>query len=112
MNVQKPRPHCSESGCVRLAAVASPKFNADGSIRYRRQCSACSFLSKRPWRRYLESQCSRCGFIPEDPCQLDVDHIDGNRSNNTPTNFQTLCANCHRLKTKQQKDYLARRVRP
>jgi 5-methylcytosine-specific restriction endonuclease McrA len=31
--------------------------------------------------------------------QLDVDHIDGNHRNNNPENLQTLCANCHRLKT-------------
>lgn len=40
-----------------------------------------------------------CGFVPTNMCQLDVDHIDGNHINNTPDNLQTLCANCHRLKT-------------
>lgn len=43
--------------------------------------------------------CSKCGFIAEHRCQLDVDHIDGNNSNNDVMNLQTLCANCHRLKT-------------
>jgi 5-methylcytosine-specific restriction endonuclease McrA len=28
-----------------------------------------------------------------------VDHIDGNHSNDDPSNLQTLCANCHRFKT-------------
>jgi 5-methylcytosine-specific restriction endonuclease McrA len=28
-----------------------------------------------------------------------VDHIDGNHSNNDPANLQTLCKNCHSLKT-------------
>jgi len=32
-------------------------------------------------------------------CQLDVDHKDGDRKNNLESNLQTLCANCHRLKT-------------
>ena len=32
-------------------------------------------------------------------CQLDVDHIDGNHNNDEEVNLQTLCANCHRLKT-------------
>lgn len=56
------------------------------------------------YRRYKLGVCNRCGFVPEDPCQLDVDHIDGNRSNDAPDNLQTLCANCHRLKTKQSGD--------
>ena len=40
-----------------------------------------------------------CNFVPVNPCQLDVDHIDGDNKNNNPDNLQTLCANCHRLKT-------------
>lgn len=49
--------------------------------------------------------CNACGFIPVDKIQLDVDHIDGNPSNNDPQNVQTLCANCHRLKTKLNNDW-------
>lgn len=51
------------------------------------------------YRKYVTEVCARCGFVPEHVCQLDVDHIDGNHSNNTIENLQTLCANCHRLKT-------------
>lgn len=43
--------------------------------------------------------CETCGFVPVHKAQLDVDHIDGNHSNDDPKNLQTLCANCHRLKT-------------
>jgi 5-methylcytosine-specific restriction endonuclease McrA len=60
---------------------------------------------KRPYRKFVSQVCQICGFVPEDLCQLDVDHIDGNRKNNDPSNLQTLCANCHRLKTKRNKDY-------
>jgi 5-methylcytosine-specific restriction endonuclease McrA len=42
--------------------------------------------------------CARCGFVPEHPCQIDIDHINGDRSNNDPANLQALCANCHRFK--------------
>jgi hypothetical protein len=31
--------------------------------------------------------------------QLEVDHIDGDKTNDNPTNFQTLCCCCHRYKT-------------
>ena len=41
-------------------------------------------------------------------CQLDIDHIDGNRENNDIINLQTLCANCHRLKTYESKDWKIR----
>lgn len=55
--------------------------------------------SRRPYRLLLGRRCARCGFVPEHRCQLDVDHVDGDHKNNTPENLQTLCANCHRLKT-------------
>ncbi len=46
-----------------------------------------------------------CGFVPVHACQLDVDHIDGNRHNHELSNLQTLCANCHRIKTHISNDY-------
>lgn len=59
---------------------------------------------KRPYSKYKKNQCESCGFAALDSCQLDIDHIDGIRTNNDPSNLQTLCANCHRLKTKLNKD--------
>ena len=50
------------------------------------------------------TSCEHCGFIALHPCQLDVDHIDGNRDNDDPSNYRTLCANCHRLKTQTERD--------
>lgn len=74
-------------------------YDKNGNRTYRNRCSTC----KRKGRRVKKDNCERCGFIPEDKCQLDVDHIDMNPSNNNPDNLQTLCANCHRLKTKQER---------
>ena len=79
--------------------------------------------SKRPpdywrgWRRESyrlgkADHCAKCGFVAEDPCQLDVDHIDGNHTNDDLNNLQTLCANCHRLKTKMSGDGPYRNTKP
>lgn len=54
------------------------------------------------YREHVKSCCDMCGFVPILMIQLDVDHIDGDHSNNNPENLQTLCANCHRLKTAMQ----------
>jgi len=54
------------------------------------------------------TECCICGFKPTHLCQMDIDHIDGNRHNNSDNNLQVLCANCHRLKTYMNKDWQGR----
>ena len=61
-------------------------------------------VKKKHYREYKKTYCEYCGFVAVDKRQLDVDHIDGNHSNNNENNLQTLCANCHRLKTKLNRD--------
>lgn len=61
-----------------------------------------SHLRKYPYKKYKKQYCEKCNFVAQHSCQLDVDHIDGNHDNNDPCNLQTLCANCHRLKTALQ----------
>lgn len=46
------------------------------------------------------------GFIENWKTTLQVDHKDGNRYNNNPSNLITECPNVHMLKTQRQKDYL------
>lgn len=45
-------------------------------------------------------------FIENWKNTLQVDHIDGNRYNNDPSNHATVCPNVHMLKTQRQKDFL------
>lgn len=94
---------CKTEGCTNLATSVGKRTN--GSTKYGNLCSSCK---KKPWQSYKGVCCENCGFIPEHPCQLDVDHKDGNKNNNDPSNYQTLCANCHRLKTHLSKDYINR----
>ena len=82
--------------------------------------------SKHPSRQYRKDYCenidSRLGYKcttsppPQELIEkyiesgyyegwLDVDHIDGNPSNNDPENFQTLCKCCHNFKGAMEKDY-------
>ena len=54
-------------------------------------------------KSYCENVDGRLGFICStkihNRTQLDIDHIDGVKSNNDRDNLQTLCACCHRMKT-------------
>jgi hypothetical protein len=80
-----------------------------GKRQYRLKCRAClghgKGTKKRPYMIYRKASCEMCGFVPQHVCQLDVDHRDGDRTNNDPSNLQTLCANCHRLKTYYSRDW-------
>jgi hypothetical protein len=68
-------------------------------------CNQHAKTSQRTYTQHKKDTCEKCGFIPENMCQLDVDHIDGSKFNNKLSNLQTLCANCHRLKTWDKKDH-------
>lgn len=104
VNAEKRTAVCVECGPVSLRAMG---YSPQGKKLWRCKKVRVEEFKKRerPWLSYRGTKCEHCGFIPEHPCQLDVDHIDGNNSNNDPSNYQTLCANCHRLKTYRNKDW-------
>ncbi|MEZ0602951.1 HNH endonuclease [Paraburkholderia sp. IW21] len=81
-----------------------------GLRRYRKICRKCEqakYDKKNSYKLHKKTYCEDCGFVAVVPAQLDVDHIDGNHANNDVANLRTLCANCHRLKTYLNRDYLA-----
>lgn len=82
-----------------------------GDGYFYKKCTTCrkagKSYGKPSYRLGKKKSCECCGFVAVHPCQLDVDHIDGNHGNNDEGNLQTLCANCHRLKTVLNRDYLS-----
>jgi hypothetical protein len=68
-------------------------------------CRTKSNVNRVKLAKYKKDYCELCGFVADHRAQLDIDHIDGDHQNNDITNLQTLCANCHRLKTHQNKDW-------
>lgn len=76
--------------------------------------SAAAYLNSiHPYRKYRETYCenvdSRLGYkctttIAWDG-MLDVDHINGDPTDNRPENLQTLCKCCHAYKTNKEGDY-------
>lgn len=83
-------------GCGKL--VMSKGLGVDGKPRYASGCTPCRTIA----RKNKKANCEKCGTTDK----LEVDHIDGNRSNNNPDNLQTLCNKCHIIKTKENKDNL------
>lgn len=69
------------------------QMNKGKNWGYRSTCKGCY-----QYKLNIEKKvCQRCGFVAENPCQLDIHHLDGNHLNNISENLFVLCANCHRL---------------
>lgn len=74
-------------------------------------CEACKGVCfeqaiKGYIEQYGDDTTTLGNFIENWKSSLQVDHIDGNRYNNDPSNHATVCPNVHTLKTQRQKDYL------
>jgi hypothetical protein len=123
------RPICSIKGC-RKERQFMGTYKKDGSPQFRNVCSghhhercaermgvtksewANSFHAYRQFRKdYCENRDGRLGFVCRIkiriPAQLQVDHKNGNPSDNRKRNLQTLCACCHIFKTHMNKDYMS-----
>jgi hypothetical protein len=93
----------SKSGlhfCSRLCKEKAQRLGGLGAIQpgHYGHGSSISTYRERALRD-LPKQCLRCGY-GSDVRMLDVDHVDGDRSNNGIQNLQILCVWCHALKTR------------
>ena len=96
---------CTECGVCRQMS----KGKRGGKTIYMALCCACHkqrySMGKYSYTAVKGDSCELCGFTAAHPCQLDVDHVNGNHSDDSSDNLQTLCANCHRLKTNLNQDW-------
>lgn len=94
--------------CKLCSLPVKSKGKVNGVQRWSVYCHShheAVYSGKKVWVLHKKDKCELCGFVAINQVQLDVDHIDGNKDNNDPKNLQTLCANCHRLKTYLNKDW-------
>lgn len=68
-------------------------------------------LKKRLFKEHLKiEQCEKCGWAEQTEdgyIPLELDHINGNRNDNSLENLRVLCPNCHSLTM----EYRGRRLR-
>lgn len=84
-----------------LASVLVPNSNYN-SNRLRKR------LIREGWVSPACSSCGRTEWIDQ-PIPLELDHIDGDRTNNTFTNLRLVCPNCHALTPTYRGRNVARR---
>jgi hypothetical protein len=132
-NVLTIKPRCQVKGCGRFA-MATGRYRKDGTQYFRRrkdtgyvcdthhrELTAASkgktatewANSWHPYRQHRLTYCEnrdgrlgyKCNCKIRHSAQLQVDHINGDPTDNRPKNLQTLCANCHIYKTHMNRDY-------
>lgn len=111
VEVLQDAPTCRHPGCL------LPADNA-GNGNYHKFCTTHHKIKynmgnngyKKHRKDYCENEEGYLGYyctasIVDPRYQLDVDHIDGDPTNNEPDNLMTLCKCCHSLKTIMFRDF-------
>jgi 5-methylcytosine-specific restriction endonuclease McrA len=97
------------AGCETLVKIIKDKiYNGEQLYRCKNRHRETNDAAKKPYKQHKKTFCEdpECTATILYPCQLTVDHIDGNRHNNELSNLMTLCHNCHALKSFRNNDYV------
>ena len=87
---------------VRAGILVATKLEKASKYNHKCKLKRKSF-SKTTQEITLIKQAYRCNICKKKLDVINFDHIDGNRSNNSITNCQALCPNCHAKKTRKCK---------
>ena len=82
--VKKPNP----KACIPIEKILNNEHFMDGGKIKRKLIEA----------GYVKDECSECGLKPiwnKKKLTIQLDHIDGDRTNNSLLNLRLLCPNCH-----------------
>lgn len=76
-----------------------PKRNLEDYLSNKFPINSFSLKRRLLFENKFEYRCSSCYQEKwlDQPIPLELDHIDGNSSNNNLTNLRLLCPNCHAL---------------
>ena len=111
------RPNCQIDGCNNPAMYMYQYENGTWKWRVRHGKIICSVHHTQTWHPYKKHRKDYCenrtgflGFICTTTIywqgMLQIDHINGDPSDNRTNNLQTLCGCCHAYKTHKNRDYL------
>lgn len=114
------RPLCINDGCNKQVTVSA--YYSNGTAKWRPVCGHCSQAQtgKHAYADgvspFKKNTCSnkdgRLGFtcavnfkfLPKECYITEIDHIDGDDTNNCKDNVQELCVICHKIKSQQYGD--------
>ena len=89
--IQRPTCNCGNP-------VMRKGYTMNGFAIWATSCGNCRYIARMNKKDY----CEKCGR----KSKLEIDHIDGNRSNNSQDNLQTLCNPCHNIKTTANNEWI------
>lgn len=95
--IQPPRHICAHCAITPARPNGRTKLGYTRWGKYCNDCHRAHYDVRYKHMREKRSSCDSCGFIAQDLCQLDLVYMDGNTRNRRLANLRTLCANCHRL---------------
>lgn len=100
MNPKKPRRNCKQCGleCPRTESIyCTNKCQLHFQNGIKIQSGTASDKTLRTFLLQTIPECSICKikYWNDKPITLELDHIDGNHSNNILNNVRLLCPNCH-----------------